>query len=315
MDLLSDLLHEAGLRRRLLDLRRLGPSTALRFPCEKSIGLHVVTHGCLWLHAPSLGAPMSLEAGDIAVMARGCTHVLSTMPSLDGAEVSTALAWPSQAGAAGEAEAPSAVISGAYQLWNAPLHPFFAEIPEWFVLRADEIPRLGPLALSVGLLEGEVTDPKLGAETVVHGLLDVIFTHLLREILSRRADRGAGWSHAVRDPQVRQAIAEMHRDCTRAWSLESLAAIVGLSRTSLAERFREAMGNTPMSYLRTVRMQRAIRLLSESSLNLEQVAQEVGYQDAFSFSKVFKREVGVAPRDFRRQDEQDKALAWRFKAG
>jgi AraC-like DNA-binding protein len=62
-------------------------------------------------------------------------------------------------------------------------------------------------------------------------------------------------------------------------------------------------------------MQRAIRLLSESSLNLEQVAQEVGYQDAFSFSKVFKREVGVAPRDFRRQDEQDKALAWRFKAG
>ena len=107
----------------------------------------------------------------------------------------------------------------------------------------------------------------------------------------------------------------MHRDCTRPWSLESLAAIVGLSRTSLAERFREAMGNTPMSYLRTVRMQRAIQLLSESTLNLEQVAQEVGYQDAFSFSKVFKREVGVAPRDLRRQDEQDKALAWRFKAG
>jgi AraC-like DNA-binding protein len=322
MDLLSDLLHEAGLRRRLLDLRRLGPATALQFPCEKSIGLHVVTHGRLWLHAPSLGAPLSLDTGDIAVMARGCVHVLSTMPSLDGAEVTPAVASPSQAGAAGDAapaasgsDAPSVVISGAYQLWNTPLHPFFGEIPEWFVMRADEIPKLGPLALAVGLLDGEVNDPELGAETVVHGLLDVIFTHLLRAIVKRRADGGAGWSHAVRDPQVRQAIAEMHRDCARVWSLESLAAIVGVSRTGLAERFREAMGDTPMSYLRTVRMQRAIRLLSESTLNLEQVAQEVGYQDAFSFSKVFKREVGVSPRDFRRQDEQDKQLAWRFKAG
>ena len=55
-----------------------------------------------------------------------------------------------------EGDAPgvgSAVISGAYQLWNEPLHPFFREMPAWFVLRADELPKLGPLALTVGLLD------------------------------------------------------------------------------------------------------------------------------------------------------------------
>jgi AraC-like DNA-binding protein len=38
----------------------------------------------------------------------------------------------------------------------------------------------------------------------------------------------------------------------------------------------------------------------------------VGYQDAFSFSKAFKREVGLSPREFRRRDEADRALAYRF---
>jgi uncharacterized membrane protein len=80
---------------------------------------------------------------------------------------------------------------------------------------------------------------------------------------------------------------------------------VGVSRTSLAERFRDAMGDTPLNYLRTVRMQKAMRLLSETDSNLEQVSLEVGYQDAFSFSKVFKRTVGVAPKEFRRQDAAD----------
>jgi AraC-like DNA-binding protein len=104
----------------------------------------------------------------------------------------------------------------------------------------------------------------------------------------------------------------MHADCARQWTLGELASDAGLSRTSLAERFRKTMGNTPLNYLRTVRMQKAVSILSESERSLEQIAQEVGYQDAFSFSKVFKRTMGVAPREFRRRDAQDRTLAWRI---
>ncbi len=316
MDLLTDLLQQAGVRRRLLDLHRLDAARSLRFPCDRSIGLHVVVQGRVHLHAPSLDAPLALAAGDIAVMARGQDHVLSLEPALRKATVRTIEPWPQQrAEALPVAEGGSAVISGAYQLWNAPLHPFFAELPAWFVLRADELPRLGPLALSLGLLQAEVTQREMGADTVVHALLDVIFTYLLREIVARSDPQQAGWRHAVADPLVRQAVALMHGDCARAWTLEELAAGAGLSRTALAERFRQAMGDTPMNYLRTVRLQRALRLLSETPMNLEQVALEVGYQDAFSFSKVFKRVVGESPRDFRRRDEEDKRSPWRFQAG
>lgn len=318
MDLLTDLLQQAGLRRRLLDLRHLGAAAALKFPCDRSIGLHVVTHGPAWIHAQTLKEPLALQAGDIAVMARGCHHVLSTQATLRAAKVvSIAEVWaprPAAEDAAAEAT-HSAVISGAYQFWNPPLHPFFREMPDWFVLRADSLPRLGPLALTVALLDEEINKRQLGADTIVHGLLDVIFTYVLRELVERHRGDGASWSHAVADPQVRMAVALMHEDCAHPWTLEELAGRCGLSRTGLAERFREAMGDTPLAYLRTVRMQKAMRILGETGRTLEQVAQEVGYQDAFSFSKVFKRSVGMAPREFRRRDGEETALPWRFGAG
>lgn len=316
MDLLTDLLQQAGLRRRLLDLRRLHATSALKFPCDRSIGLHVVMHGPAWIHAATLNEPLALQAGDIAVMARGCHHVLSTQPTWRaGQAVTLAEPWtpPSADEAEGEAGG-SAVISGAYQFWNAPLHPFFREMPDWFVLRADSLPRLGPLALTVSLLDEEVNRRRLGADTIVHGLLDVIFTYVLREIVERHQGPDAGWSHAVANPPVRQVVALMHEDCAHPWTLEELAGRAGLSRTVLAERFRDAMGDTPLAYLRTVRMQKAMRLLAETERTLEQVAQQVGYQDAFSFSKVFKRSVGMAPREFRRRDAEEAALPWRFGA-
>lgn len=77
MDILSDILHVAGLRRRLLDLHALTPEAALRFPCDRSFGLHAVTRGRAFVHAPNLDEPLELQAGDLVLMARGCVHLLS----------------------------------------------------------------------------------------------------------------------------------------------------------------------------------------------------------------------------------------------
>jgi AraC-like DNA-binding protein len=320
MDLLTDLLQQAGLRRRLLDLRSLSPRTPLRFPCERSMGLHVVTQGQAYLHAPSAPEVLALAAGDIAVMARGSNHVLSLQPTHGAAEAASevsALAsqWSSEQGAPVSAGS-TVVISGAYQLWNTPVHPFFAQMPDWFVLRADTQPKLGPLALTLGLLQQELqqqAQPQqaLGADTVVHGLLDVIFTFVLRAVVERQGLQQPGWSQALRDPPVKQVVQLMHDQCAHPWTLDELAARVGLSRTVLAERFRVAMGDTPLSYLRTVRMQKALSLLADTPYPLEKLAAEVGYQDAFSFSKVFKRVVGVSPKEFRRRDAQERMLPWR----
>jgi AraC-like DNA-binding protein len=299
----------------VLDLRQLPQTGGLRFPCERSVGLHIVTRGRVYLHAPEFDAPVELAAGDIAVMARGTTHILSVAPEFpEDQTVSIAAFRPEGAGDGGAKLSECAVVSGAYQLWNAPVHPFFREMPAWFVLRADEQPKLGPLSLALSLLDAELSRPDLATDTIVLALLDVVFSYLLREMVSRHDAAAASWSRAVQDAAVRRVVDRMHEDCAQAWTLEDLAAEAGLSRTGFAERFRAAMGHTPLSYLRTVRLQRAMHLLSATEDTLEAIAAAVGYQDAFSFSKVFKREIGVSPRAFRQQNARDRALPWRIGA-
>jgi AraC-like DNA-binding protein len=312
MDLLTDMLLQAGLRRRLLDLRALSPTTALRFPCDRSMGLHLVTQGQVFVRPRDGGDALVLHAGDIAVMARGFDHVLATHEGpVDLGQVAIATAWPGDVGLPASI-GNTVVLSGAYQFWHTPLHPLFAQLPDTYLLRADSLPRFGPLALTLGQLQQELQQPALGTDTIVHGLLDVAFTYALREIVQRLGDSAQGFGPALRDPQVRQVVGWMHDDCAHPWTLDELAARAGMSRTGLAERFRDTMGDTPLSYLRTVRMQKAVHLLAETRHTLEQVATEVGYQDAFSFSKVFKRVVGLAPKAFRQQDAADRASPWRM---
>lgn len=311
-DLLADLLQGSGVRRRVLDLRPLAPGRGLRFPCERSIGLHWVLRGPVHLHAPQLDQPLQLASGDLVLMARGCDHILSMEPALPGLAIEPI----SPAGAGGPVDdAASAVVSGAYQFWNTPLHPFFGEIPNWSVLRAGSLPRLGPIALATGLIEQEMQRVEPGRKIIVHGLLDVVFAYALREIASRCADSGAGWSQAARDPQVRRALSLLHEDCAHPWTLEELAQRAGLSRTALAERFREVMGDTPLNHLRTLRMQRAMQLLADTDQHLEAIAAAVGYQDAFGFSKVFKRTLGLSPKEFRQRDAAERDHPFRFQAG
>jgi AraC-like DNA-binding protein len=316
MDLLTDILREAGLQRRLLKLRALDADSAIRFPCDRSIGLHVVTKGQAFVLAPGLAEPILLKAGDIALMARGCTHLVSARRTLDAdMPVSMAEPWSRQGIGDREPEPVGTVISGAYQFWNKPVHPFFNDLPSWLVLNGADLPKLGPIALTVGLLDEETRRQDLGAEAIVHALLDVIFTYVLRHVADRHAPAGAGWSHAVADLQIRKAVMLMHEDSARQWTLEDLAASVALSRTAFAERFRAAMGDTPLNYLRTVRVQKAMTILAGADEKLEEVARRVGYQDAFGFSKVFKRIVGVSPGAFRRTNSADRTSPWRMQAG
>ncbi len=155
----------------------------------------------------------------------------------------------------------------------------------------------------------------MGGQTIMYGLLDVIFTYLVREMVDQLGHARAGWSQAVADLQIRKVVTVMHEDPARTWTLEELAKQAGLSRTLLAERFRRTMGDTPLSYLRSLRVQKAMTLLAEAEHSLELVARAVGFSDAFSFSKVFKKIVGQSPSAFRRQAKLDQTSPWKLRTG
>jgi AraC-like DNA-binding protein len=102
------------------------------------------------------------------------------------------------------------------------------------------------------------------------------------------------------DPAVGGALAELHEDPARSWTVAELGDKAGLSRSAFAQRFTMLVGEPPLTYLTWWRMTVAGRLLRESDAPLSAVAQRVGYSSEFAFAKAFKREYRIAPGRYRR---------------
>ena len=93
----------------------------------------------------------------------------------------------------------------------------------------------------------------------------------------------------------------MHEEVGAPWTVETLAAACGMSRSAFALRFREMVGETPLEYLTNWRMQKAAELLQKGDKKVVDVARIVGYDSDSTFSKAFKRVMHMAPREFRRR--------------
>ena len=108
-----------------------------------------------------------------------------------------------------------------------------------------------------------------------------------------------GAFHGLRDRFVGRALTLLHSKPAHPWTLEELAREVGLSRSSLAERFAHFVGEPPMHYLARWRMQMAATLLSGGSASVGAIAEEVGYASEAAFNRSFKKLVGAPPAAWR----------------
>lgn len=82
-------------------------------------------------------------------------------------------------------------------------------------------------------------------------------------------------------------------------NLQSLAALSGLTTRSLMRRFKLATGDTPTGYLQAIRVEAARQHLENSRLSVEDITQLVGYEDVSSFSRLFRKQTGLAPGAYR----------------
>src|SRR5689334_872188 len=83
--------------------------------------------------------------------------------------------------------------------------------------------------------------------------------------------------------------------CFMPWTVEEIAREVAMSRSLLAQRFTDMVGESPMQYLTSWRMHLARRLLRETRLSMAEVGLQVGYSSEAAFSRAFRRLVGTPP--------------------
>lgn len=91
----------------------------------------------------------------------------------------------------------------------------------------------------------------------------------------------------------------MHAHPEQNWGLVTLAKEAGLSRSGLSERFKHAIGITPLAYLTEYRLRLAARYLREGQYSITKISELVGYASDTSFNQAFKRAYDIAPRNYR----------------
>ncbi|MFF8742886.1 AraC family transcriptional regulator [Streptomyces californicus] len=150
-------------------------------------------------------------------------------------------------------------------------------------------------------LEAEIGRGRPGDQIVLDRLLDWLLVCTLRDWFDRPEADPPGWYGALGDAVAGPALRAMHEDPAHPWTTAELARRAGVSRTTLAKRFTELVGDGPVAYLAEWRMTLAADLLTRPELTVAAVARRVGYADAFGFSAAFKRLRGESPTAFRRR--------------
>lgn len=153
----------------------------------------------------------------------------------------------------------------------------------------------------IDLLNVEMERDAPGQAAVLDRLLDMLLIAILRKWFESSGSRKSPWYQAKGDQVISNVLKLLHQDPAYAWTLDSLAAKVGLSRAALARRFREVVGESPMSFLTQWRLALAADLLADQEETLESIAEQVGYSSAFALSSAFKRVRGISPREHRAQ--------------
>jgi AraC-like DNA-binding protein len=302
VDPLADVLDLARVHGALMACVRAAHPWGLELPANGGAAFHAITSGTCWLRVAGR-PPLQLGAGDVLLLSTGGAHELASTP--DGPTVSfDAETKRTHITDHGELvfEGPGAVtriLCAGYDYDQQVAHPLLSLLPDVLHVAADPVDG-ARVATVVGMLAGEVGAGEPGARASVARLLDLLLIHVVRRWIVGGDDGRASWLRALRDPALAKVLAAVHAHPDRAWTVETLAGAGHLSRATLARRFVEEVGESPLAYLTRWRMDLAARRLREGDEPIAAIARAVGYRSEYAFNRAFARHRGQPPGRYRR---------------
>ena len=178
--------------------------------------------------------------------------------------------------------------------------PLFSALPEMLRVPLGGTPATAWILdlLRVGVQESLAQNP--GAASMLSKLSELIFVEAMRRYALSLPAEQKGWLAGLRDPHIGRALGLMHAKPGDPWTVEVLARKVALSRSALAERFTDLIGEPPMQYLTRWRLALAAQALRNGSDGIASIAARCGYDSEPAFNRAFKREFGTTPAAWRK---------------
>ena len=308
MDVLSDVLRNVRLSGALLFFAEYRSPWCVACPpshliapllvpgAQRLVIFHIVIDGVCLVSRPD-EEPVALQAGDAVMMAQGDPHVLADergrapVPLVDLLPMPP---WTKAPYLVHGGDGPlTRVLCGFLHCADAQLSPFLGSLPP--IVRVEGREGVASSLLPVQrLLIDEARAERPGYSCILSRLTETFFVEALRQYMMGSEESSCALA-ALRDPVVGQALARLHDQPLRRWSVEALAREVAVSRSLLASRFTAMMGCPPMHYLVRWRLLKAARRLDEGGESIAAVGASIGYESEAAFNRAFKRHFGAPP--------------------
>jgi AraC-like DNA-binding protein len=268
-----------------------------------SLMFHIVTSGRCWIEVDG-AEPRLLQTGDLGLVPHGEGHRLVSAPGIMGPAlfdlprevISERYEILRQGGGCAE----TGLVCGTVRFDDPAAQRLVALLPQIISVESMSSPQQEWLQSTLRLIVAEARELRPGGETIITRLADILVIQAIRAWIEQDPAAQTGWLGALRDPKIGGAIALIHRNPARDWTVAELAHQVAMSRSAFAARFNALVGEPPMQYVTHWRMQVAQNLLHEDGATVGEIALQLGYQSEAAFSRAFKRFHGISPGGVRR---------------
>ncbi len=304
-DPLGETLHQLRLNGSLYCRSILTEPWGIEMPAiEGKMMFHIVTRGSCWLKVGDDEAVL-LRQGSMVMVPHGEGHQIASDPSsaltalfdIPVEQVSERYEVMRHGGQGHLTELMCCVVSfdhvaGQHLISQLPtlllVDGMGAETDDW-------------IQSTLRFITQEAGALKPGGETIVTHLADILVIQAIRQWISSAPEATEGWLAALKDRYVGKALAVIHNEPERHWTVGTLAQEVGMSRSGFSARFTELVGDSAKRYLTNLRMQMARKILMNDPAPIAVVAEQFGYGSEAAFSRAFKRSVGVSPGSVRHE--------------
>lgn len=273
-------------------------------PIDDDLKFLAIVRGSARLWTDGVAGALELVAGDVAVL-NGRSWL--TLEGGEGDETPVLVEPPVHGTALADADvdAPDAdvVVGGRVELDPAGRELLLGALPPLVHVGASSA--VAPQVRGhVHRLFSEMAADRVGADFAIRQYGQLLVLDIVRGFM-QDADMPPGWLKVLADERLRPALALIHEQPAKTWSLEDLARASAMSRTTFAQRFRDVAGTPPLAYLIHWRMLVAQRELRGGDTRVGALAFELGYSSESAFSSAFKRSVGMSPLAYRTRARQD----------
>lgn len=306
MDILDDILSTLDLRGVLYFRTSFSSPWALTVPdYQRAARFHLVVQGTAHITIEP-DVELELGPGDLVMIPRGVKHTLSDNGARSAPELETVMQDTGYNGRGvlivgeGDPNASTQMVCGHLNFRRGGDHPLLDALPDYIHVHAAERSTEPWLDDALRLVAQRVFSGALGSAATVTRLSEIVFIEVIKSRLSK-SEELRQILQAFTDPHVGQALNALHANPADAWTVETLAHSVGMSRSRFSDRFSELMGKGPMSYLSDWRLQKALQLLDDDRISVQQIATQAGYRSPAAFSRAFSAKFGASPKVYQRQ--------------